>query len=148
MRRERWIGANGVGRVNVDIEVANNDDMAVARRGALPKKSVRRMTIGGIVDSGANKLVLPGKVVKQLGLPVIGQVKVRYVNGRTAIREVAECAYVELLGRHGTFRAVVEPKRETALIGAIVLEDFDLLVDCPNERVIPRDPKIEVQEIE
>jgi hypothetical protein len=79
-------------------------------------------------------------------LPLTGKVKVRDANGRTAIREVAEGAYVELLGRHGTFRAVVEPKRETALVGAIVLEDFDLLVDCPHKRVIPRDPKIEVQE--
>jgi predicted aspartyl protease len=109
---------------------------------------VRRRTIGAIVDSGANKLVLPGKVVKELGLPLVGKVKVRYANGRTAIREVAEGVYVELRGRHGTFRAVVEPKRETALVGAIVMEDFDLLVDCPNERVIHRDPKIEVQEIE
>lgn len=148
MRRERWIGANGVGRVNVEIQLANNDDLALAKRGAIPKDQVRRLTIGAVVDSGANKLVLPGKVVKQLGLPLVGKVKVRYANGRTAIRDVAEGVYVELLGRHGTFRAVVEPKRDTALVGAIVLEDFDLLVDCPHERVIPRDPKIEVQEIE
>ncbi len=148
MRRQRWIGADGVGRVNINLDVANNDDMALARRGALPKDQVRRRTIGAVVDSGANKLVLPGKVVKELGLPLVGKVKVRYANGRTAVREVAEGAYVELLGRHGTFRAVVEPKRDTALVGAIVMEDFDLLMDCPNERVIPRDPKIEVQEIE
>ena len=137
-----------MGRVNINLDVANNDDMALARRGALPKDQVRRRTIGAVVDSGANKLVLPGKVVKELGLPLVGKVKVRYANGRTAVREVAEGAYVELLGRHGTFRAVVEPKRDTALVGAIVMEDFDLLMDCPNERVIPRDPKIEVQEIE
>jgi hypothetical protein len=56
--------------------------------------------------------------------------------------------YVELLGRHGTFTAVVEPKRETVLLGAIVLRDLDLLVDCPHERVVPRDPKMETQEIE
>ena len=148
MRRERWIGANGVGRVHIELEVANYSDMALAAGGALPKGKVRRLTIGGVVDSGANKLVLPGKVVKALGLPLVGKVKVRYANGQTAIRGVAEGVYVELLGRHGTFRAVVEPKRETALVGAIVLEDFDLLVDCPNERVVPRDPKIEVQEIE
>ena len=29
-----------------------------------------------------------------------------------------------LLGRHGTFTAVVEPGRQTALVGAIVLEDL------------------------
>jgi len=50
--------------------------------------------------------------------------------------------------RHGTFTAIVEPKRETALIGAIVLEDLDLLVDCQKQRVVPRDPRGAVYEIE
>jgi hypothetical protein len=52
------------------------------------------------------------------------------------------------LGRHGTFTALVEPQRETALLGAIVLEDLDLLVDCPSDRVVPGDPNIQVHEIE
>jgi predicted aspartyl protease len=148
MRRERWIGANGVGRVSIELVVANNDDMVRAKDGTLAKGKVRRLTIRGVVDSGANKLVLPGKVVKELGLPLAGKVKVRYANGQSAIRDMAEGVHVELLGRHGTFRAVVEPKRDTALVGAIVLEDLDLLVDCPNERVVPRDPKIQIQELE
>jgi hypothetical protein len=37
------------------------------------------------------------------------------------------------------FTAIVEPKRATALIGAIVLEDLDPLVDCTNQRLVPRD---------
>ncbi len=61
---------------------------------------------------------------------------------------LAEGAYVQLLGRHGTFGAIVEPKRTTALIGAIVLEDLDLLVDCTAQRVIPRDPSGETFDIE
>jgi hypothetical protein len=61
---------------------------------------------------------------------------------------IAEGAHVELLGRQGAFRAVVDPRRETAFVGAIVWEDFDLLVDRPHERIVPRDPKIEVPEIE
>jgi len=35
-----------------------------------------------------------------------------------------------------------------ALIGAIVLEDLDLLVDCQNQRVVPRDPSGAIYEIE
>jgi len=141
-------GATGVGRISIELEVANNDDLALARRGMLPKDQVRRQTIRAIVGSGATKLVLPEKLVKELGLRRGDKIKVRYADGRTTLRPSAEGAYVELLGRHGTFNAVVEPKRETALLGAIVLEDLDLLVDCPNERVVPRDPKGMVHEIE
>jgi len=44
------------------------------------------------------------------------------------------------MGRHGTYTAVVDPERETALIGSIVLDDLDLLVDGDNWRVYPRHP--------
>jgi predicted aspartyl protease len=141
-------GANGVGRFSVELEVANNDDLALVRRGLLQPEKVRRQKIEGVVDSGAAKLVLPLAVVDQLGLPPGNTIKVRYADGRGGQRRQAQGAFVELLGRQGTFTAVVEPKRQTALIGAIVLEDLDLLVDCTNQRLVPRDPRGPIYEIE
>ncbi len=129
-------------------EVANYGDLTLAARGVLPADQVRRETIQGVVESGATKLVLPEDVVKRLGLPLGSPVKVRYADGRQVRRGRAEGVYVELLERHGTFTAIVEPKRTTALVGAIVLEDLDLLVDCVNQQVIPRDPRAETFEIE
>lgn len=38
-------------------------------------------------------------------------------------------------------RAIVEPGRDDALIGAIVLEDLDLLVDCSQQMLRLRDPE-------
>jgi hypothetical protein len=64
----RTRGGIGVGRFSVEFEVANNDDVALARRGVLPAAQVRRETIRGVVDSGATMLVLPQAVVKRLGL--------------------------------------------------------------------------------
>jgi predicted aspartyl protease len=141
-------GANGVGRFTVDFEVANHGDMVKARDGLLAPDKVRRLSISGVVDSGATRLVLPAKVVKQLGLPVKGKVKVRYANNQTATRDAVKEVYVELLGRDGVFTAVVEPKRKTALIGAIVLEDLDFVVDCIEQKLVPRDPRYVVSEIE
>jgi predicted aspartyl protease len=141
-------GAQSVGRFSVELEVANNDDLTLARRGLLPQDQVRREKVRGVVDAGAAKLVLPEAVVKRLGLPLGNSINVRYADGRTAKRKGAEGVYVELLGRHGTFTAICEPKRETALIGAIVLEDLDLLVDCNTRQVIPRDPTGPTYEIE
>src|SRR5689334_4763272 len=129
----RTIGANSVGRIHVDIEVANNDDLALVRRDMLQPDQVRRETISGVVDSGAAMLVLPQAVVKRLGLPLGNQVRVRYADGRRAIRREAKAVSIQLLGREVTLPAVVEPKREDALIGAIVLEALDLLVDCKSQ---------------
>lgn len=141
-------GTNGVGRFSVEIEIANYGDIIRAQDGTLPPGNVRRQSIRALVDSGATKLVLPQALVKQLGLPLGDRIMVKYADGRKARRREAEGAFVELLGRHGTYTAIVEPRRQTALLGAIVLEDLDLLVDCPQERLIPRDPRGAIYEIE
>jgi len=137
-----------VGRFSVEFEVANYADLIRAQDGTLPADQIRRETIQGVVDSGATKLVLPQAVVKRLGLRLGDKIQVRYADGRKVQREGAEGVYVQLLGRHGTFTAVVEPRRKTALVGAIVLEDLDLLVDCVAQRVVPRDPHGAIYEIE
>jgi len=56
--------------------------------------------------------------------------------------------YVQIMGPRGVFTAVVEPKHRSALIEAIVLEDLDFLVDCTQQRLVPRDPRFIVGEIE
>jgi predicted aspartyl protease len=141
-------GVHSVGRFTVEVEVGNYGDLELMRRGLLPPDQVRRETIRGVVDSGATKLVLPEAVVKRLGLPLSDRIRVKYADGRKAQRRAAKGVYLKLLGRDGTFTAISEPKRETALIGAIVLEDLDLLVDCVDQRVIPRDPSGATYEIE
>ncbi|TMQ34983.1 MAG: hypothetical protein E6K70_04745 [Planctomycetota bacterium] len=141
-------GAKGVGRFAVQFEVANNGDLVVAQRGLLEPEKVRRVTISGVVDSGATRLVLPESVVKKLGLSSQGKVKVRYANRQTETRDAVKEVHVRLQGRDGVFTAVVEPKRRTALIGAIVLEDLDFVVDCTQQRLVPRDPRFVVSEIE
>jgi predicted aspartyl protease len=141
-------GANGVGRISIEFEVANNRDQMKAEEGLLEPDKVRRLTITGVVDSGATRLVLPSAVVKQLGLQTTGKVKVRYADGRTSTRNAVKGVHVAILGRDGVFTAAVEPKRTTALVGALVLEDLDFLVDCTNQRLVPRDPNFVVSEIE
>jgi predicted aspartyl protease len=138
-----------MGRITVEFEIANNEDLVRARDGRLDKEKVRRVKIQGLVDSVATRLVLPEAVAKKLGLPVKKKkIKVRYADGRKGMRAEVDEVRLYLLDRDGVFSAVVEPKRETALIGAIVLEDLDLLVDCAHLRLVPRDPDFVVSEIE
>jgi predicted aspartyl protease len=141
-------GANGAGRFSVDVELANNDDLALMYRGLLPPDQVRRETIPGVVDSGAAMLVLPQAVVKRLGLRLGNMVQVRHADGRRTQRREAKGVFLKLLGRDDTFTAIIEPRRRNALIGAIVLEALDLLVDCRTQRVVPRDPSGAIYEIE
>ncbi len=137
-----------MGRFAIEFTVANNEDLVKARGRLLEPSKVRRASIQGTVDPGAALLVLPRAVADQLGVPKGDKVKVEYADRRSATRDTVEQVYVEIQGRHGVFNAIVEPSRKTALIGAIILEAFDLLVDSRRSRLVPRDPRMIVSEIE
>ncbi len=143
----RTIGGT-MGRVTVEVDLVNYGDMLFAERGDLPADQVRRVRAKGVVDTGANWLVLPKTLADQLGIRPTAKVQVTYADRRRAMRLVVEGIRLEVLGRHGLFRAIVEPKREDVLIGAIVLEDMDLIVDCVTQTLQPRDPKGYTAEIE
>lgn len=135
-------GENGdMGIVIAPISVFNNRDIIMAANGSLPPDQVRGAQLQALVDTGANWLVLPESLATQLGLPLTKPMLVRFGDGRLEFRNVAEQVRVEVAGRQGTFRAILEPNRTDALIGAIVMEDLDLLVDCGNRTLQPRDPK-------
>lgn len=141
MKIERIYLGKQMGRITIEFEVVNGGDSISAQRGQMAPESVRRSKVMGVVDSGAAQLILPGKVVEALGLSVIGEAAVRFADNRREKRMIVEHAEVHLLGRKAMFNAIVEPNREDALIGAIVLEALDFIIDCPSQALVPRDPE-------
>ncbi len=137
-----------VGRFSVEVELANHEDVVQAKKGFLPAEDVRRGRISGVVDTGATRLVLPDSIVTTLGLPAAGHVTVKYADGRREPKAIVGDVELEIQGRSSVFTAVVEPGRSDALIGAIVLEELDLIPDCTRQVLIPRDPSGLFAEIE
>ena len=137
-----------MGRFSVEVQLSNNLDMALASVGQIAPKDVQRVKLRAVVDSGATRLVLPRNVVQNLGLKETGKIGVTYADGRRATRPVVDNVHLELLGRSSVFKASIEPGRDSALIGAIVLEDLDFLVDATRQRLVPRDPKMILSEVE
>jgi clan AA aspartic protease len=137
-----------MGRVLIEVDLANQQDLVRASDGTIAPGSVRRLRAPGVIDTGASHLVLPKAIAKQLGVPVVGKTRVRYADHRQSTRDVVGNVEVQLLGRQGTFKAVVEPRRNDVLVGAIVLEDLDLLVDCRTQKLRPRDPRFIIAELE
>ncbi len=127
-----------MGRFLVTVELASKRDLDLAEAGHLPPDRVRRQTVEGWVDTGATRLVLPQAVVDCLGLNVSSNITVRYADGRRGERALARDVHLAYGGRSGVFSAVVEPGRDSALIGAIVLEELDLIPDCTGQRLLPR----------
>lgn len=132
----------------VELEIANQGDRVQAERGLIQPDKVHRMHVRAIVDSRVMRMVIPGSVAEQLRLEISGVTRAVYTDGSSAQRPMARNIHLRCGGREGVFTAVVEPGRESVLIGAIVLQDLDFLVDCANERLVPRDPKQIISEVE
>jgi predicted aspartyl protease len=124
------------------MQLANNDDLVGVRLGVRTPAEVRRFEVDGIVDSGAAHVVLPQAAMDALGLPESWRAKTRYADGSTKERPVIKNVSITLCGRESVFSAVIEPGRTDALIGAIVMEELDLIVDCVTGQLLPRDPQI------
>jgi hypothetical protein len=132
----------------IQVDLANDEDLIRAEFGTISPNQIRRIRVNGTVNTRVTRLVIPASVARRLGLEISGISLVRYADGRTAERAIAKNVRLAYGGRESVFNAIVEPGRESVLIGAIVLEDLDFLVDCGGLRLVPRDPKQIVSEVE
>ena len=131
-------------RVSVTFELSNYRDVLLVRHGLLAPDRIRRVTVEGVVNAKAMHMVLPKSVVDQLGLPV-SKLPALHM-GRKC--DMVNDAFVQLLGRSGVHNAIVDPNRTQALLGAIVMADLDLIVDCGKNELVPRDPNGIISEVE
>ncbi len=127
-----------MGEIVVTVQLENAIDRALQRRGALPESQVQQLTVQAVVDTGAVMLVLPQDVVHKLGLTEQRTVLVRYADERTEERPVAEIVTLTIGDRTMTTECIVGPPLSEPLLGQIVLERLDLLVDCQNQQLTPR----------
>ena len=130
-----------VGRFTQQFTVANHKDRLKAELGVMPPEEVRSAELAGWIDTGAAHLILPEVVGDSLGLEDHGKMRVRVADGSVSVRRRVKNVFVELAGRTGVFSAVLLPGIADALIGAILLEEMDLLVAPLNCAIVPRDPE-------
>jgi clan AA aspartic protease len=113
------------------------------------------------------ELVIPRGTIERLGLRQSAAVMAGLADGTRVVLETYSCIVqwfgheriVEVVGNDGQFpllgvgmlrdrRLEIEPDRLDALIGAIVLEELDLLVDCTTQTLRPREADSILTEIE
>lgn len=114
-----------------------------------PLSKAERVELDAKVDTGATLLVLPEKLTREFQFPMIRTQTVKYANEDTAEREIVGMVEVEICGRKGWFEAVVEPQKTYALVGAVVMESLDLIVEPRSLGVNPNPrSKLPMAEIE
>lgn len=105
--------------------------------------------VEAVIDIGATMLVLPQNIVDTLELRKMREANVRYGNNKTETKPIYGVVTVEIKGRAGEFNVLAEATGSQPLIGQIVLEQLDLIIDPSSREVIPnpRSPETPMVEI-
>ena len=123
--------------VKIDVELENFVDRALADQSNGNGVEVRSFKTQALVDTGAVMGMVPQDVVEHLGVPIKQTVVVSLADERKSEMSVAEGITIRIGDRSTTVPCLVGPPNREALIGQVVLEVLDLVVDCPGRRVLP-----------
>lgn len=129
-----------MGLVYAEIDIISVDDIVLHRRGIIDESEIKKVTVTALVDSGAYMLSINDNIKTQLDLPVIENQFVTLADESSIEVEIVGPVEVHFENRSTSVRAVVLPGEAEVLLGAIPMEDMDVLVD-PRQRKLVVNPK-------
>ena len=100
----------------------------MVRRNLMDVDEVKRMWVTMLVDSGAYNLCINEVIQEQLQLPILEKKKAQLANGSIEEYDVAGPVEIRFKNRETTCRAFVLPGDSEPLLGAIPIEDMDLII--------------------
>ena len=115
--------------VYAEITLINVNDVTRAEVGFIKQSEIRQTTVTAMVDTGAATLVINEELRHQLGLRIQGERPVRLANNTRETVKVAEPVKVCWKNRDMVCQPWVVQSSLNILLGAIPLEDMDLIID-------------------
>ena len=133
-----------MGLIYAEIELISTDDLGLANRGYISGDMVKRQIVNALVDTGSYTLSINEHIMKQLDLRVLDTHEVELADGTLQMVDIVGPIDIRFKNRSTTCRAVVFPKDTEVLLGAIPMEDMDVLIDPKQEQLIvnPANPYI------
>ena len=117
-----------MGLVYADIELANDGDHEMVRRGLMDKDEVRRIPVTALVDTGSFSLAINQTILEILQLSVVDRMKLTIASGEIVYYAVVSNVQIRFKNRTSSCRAVILPGNSEPLLGAIPLEEMDLII--------------------
>lgn len=127
-----------MGEVTVAARLRNFGDVIAARRGFIPPEAVTLRERVMLVDTGAVMVSLPEDEVERLALEPGSKVIVTYADERREERPTARGLELTIGDRTMVTDCIVGPPLSEPLLGQLVLEELDLIVDCGRKTLAVR----------
>lgn len=125
-----------MGMVYADIELINGFDFLKAEAGELPEGEIRRMTVRMLADTGCGTLAINENIRNQLGLRTREERTMQMADESVVTLDVVGPVEIRFENRRSNLDAVVLPGDAVPLLGAIPMQDMDVLVDPQRHRLI------------
>ena len=125
-----------MGIVYADITLKNAGDVTGFERGFIKEHEIRQVSVRALVDTGAGSLVINEEISQKLGLTVKGLRGVELVDGAKQICKKTEAVEISWKDRESICWALIVPNASEVLLGAIPLEDMDLIIHPKKNELI------------
>jgi clan AA aspartic protease len=125
-----------MGAIYANIELLNNDDLALMRRHYIGEEEVRQMPVNIRVDTGADMLFINESIQEQMQFPMVEKRKAQLANGSILECNVVSSVEVRFKNRRSICNAMVLPGDAEPLLGCIPLEDMDVLIHPLRQELI------------
>lgn len=130
--------------VYAEIELISGEDLVLSRRGYISEDQIKRVKVNALVDSGSYMLAINEKIKAQLNLLKVDEQMAELAEGSLIRLEIVGPVEIRFENRRCNVDAMVLPGDSEVLLGAIPMEDLDVLIDPKQQRLIvnPESPNI------
>jgi len=125
-----------VGKTFEKVVIKNYMDIAKATEGLIQEDDIRKVEVNAVVDTGAAFLCLPPTAVAKLGLQYSHTRDVNTANGKVK-RRFFSVASIIIRDREIRMDVMENDESTPPLIGYLVLENMDFVVDTKSQRITP-----------
>ena len=124
-----------MGTVHAEIELINGADFQMARRHVIGEDEVRSTRVLMLVDSGSYLMAINENIQAYLDLPFQYKQYATLADGRVLYCNVVGPIEVRFANRFATCNAFVLPEDSEPLLGAIPMEEMDVVIDMKRQEL-------------
>ena len=121
-----------MGSIYANIMLRNANEMGLVNKNLLKESEVKSVTVNALCDSGAFMLALPEHVVAQLDLSTVEVREFKMADGSSVKLPIVGPVWIKFKNRQTVCLAVATKDNEV-LLGAIPMEDMDVVLDLKNQ---------------
>ena len=125
-----------MGMIYADVVLMNGFDVELARRHMIGEDEIKYMPLNILVDTGSIMLAINENIQEQLQVPIVEKRKVELANGSIEEYDVVSQVELRFKNRRTICNAIVLPGGSEPLLGAIPLEDMDVLIHPARQELI------------